>query len=194
MKMIAACYSAPFGTLRLDARGDELVALWLPNAEPPDVPVGSSRVLARAATQLDEYFAGTRRTFDLPLAPHGTGFQQRVWRALCAIPFGATSSYGELARAIGRPAASRAVGAANGRNPIAIIVPCHRVIGANGTLTGYGGGLATKAWLLDHERRHAGPQLELPPRRLKTPSRQRNWIGPDPGLVAPLLHGRLGGK
>jgi len=161
MKMLAAYYSAPFGTLRLDAGDDELVALWLPNAEPPEVAVGSSRVLARTAKQLDEYFAGTRRTFDVPLAPRGTGFQQRVWRALCAIPFGATCSYGELARTIGRPAASRAVGAANGRNPIAIIVPCHRVIGANGTLTGYGGGLATKSWLLDHERRHAGAQLEL---------------------------------
>jgi len=163
MKTIACTYSAPFGTLRLDACDDELVALWLPNAEPPDVPLGSSRVLARAAKQLDEYFAGKRREFDLPIAPRGTGFQQRVWRALCAIPFGATRSYGELARAIGRPAASRAVGAANGKNPIAIIVPCHRVIGANGTLTGYGGGLPTKSWLLAHERRHAGSQLELDP-------------------------------
>ena len=166
MTMLASIYEAPFGTLRLDACDDELVALWLPNAEPPDVRLGSSRVLARAAKQLDEYFAGTRRTFELPLAPRGTGFQQRVWRALCAIPFGATCSYGELARAIGPPAASRAVGAANGKNPIAIVVPCHRVIGANGTLTGYGGGLATKSWLLDHERRYWNATVDafqLPP-------------------------------
>jgi methylated-DNA-[protein]-cysteine S-methyltransferase len=108
-------------------------------------------VLARAAAQLAEYFAGTRRTFDLPLAPRGTGFQRIVWHALAKIPYGETRSYGELARAIGRPAASRAVGAANGKNPLSIVVPCHRVVGASGELTGYAGGVATKRWLLDHE-------------------------------------------
>jgi methylated-DNA-[protein]-cysteine S-methyltransferase len=109
-------------------------------------------VLAQTARQLAEYFAGKRRAFELPLAPRGSGFQERVWRALLKIKFGETRSYGEIARAIGRPSASRAVGAANGRNPIAIIVPCHRVIGANGQLTGYGGGLPIKQWLLEHER------------------------------------------
>lgn len=118
-------------------------------------------MLALAARQLDEYFAGERREFDLPLAPRGTGFQERVWRALLAIPFGVTRSYGELARTIGRPSASRAVGAANGKNPIAIIVPCHRVIGANGTLTGYGGGLPIKRWLLEHEAKLAGLRLAI---------------------------------
>jgi methylated-DNA-[protein]-cysteine S-methyltransferase len=117
-------------------------------------------VLARAATQLREYFAGERRLFDLPLAPDGTGFQRLVWAALEQIPYGVTRSYGELARAIGRPAASRAVGTANSRNPISIIVPCHRVIGANGALTGYAGGMRAKQWLLDHEQRYFGERAQ----------------------------------
>jgi methylated-DNA-[protein]-cysteine S-methyltransferase len=119
-------------------------------------------VLALAARQLAEYFAGDRRVFELPLAHAGTQFQQLVWRALVAIPFGETRSYGEIARAIGRPAASRAVGAANGKNPFAIVVPCHRVIGASGELTGYAGGMAAKRWLLAHEGRAADRQLALP--------------------------------
>ncbi len=158
--MITLAYEGPFGTLHLVADGDELVALSLPDRPAPDGPPGKSAVLARTARQLDEYFAGKRREFDLPLAPEGTAFQQRVWRELLKIPYGETWSYGELARAIGRPAAARAVGAANGKNPIAIIVPCHRVIGADGSLTGYGGGMPTKQWLLAHERR-ASPQLSL---------------------------------
>ena len=112
-------------------------------------------MLDRAAEQLREYFDGTRRVFDLPLAPEGTAFQRIAWRALEAIPYAETRSYGEQARAIGRPAASRAVGAANGKNPISIIVPCHRVIGASGDLTGYGGGMDAKRWLLAHEQRVA---------------------------------------
>ncbi|GGI04161.1 methylated-DNA--[protein]-cysteine S-methyltransferase [Egicoccus halophilus] len=116
--------------------------------------------VAGAARQLTEYFAGERRTFDLPLAlATGTPFQQRVWQALGEIPYGETISYGELAARIGQPTASRAVGLANGRNPISIVVPCHRVVGANGTLTGYGGGLTRKQALLDLERGHA--QLSL---------------------------------
>jgi len=113
-------------------------------------------VLELAARQLGEYFAGERHAFDLPIAPRGTGFQERVWRALLAIPYGTTWSYGQLAHAIGRPSASRAVGTANGANPISIIVPCHRVIAASGALTGYAGGLAAKRWLLDHECAHRG--------------------------------------
>ena len=101
-----------------------------------------------AEAQLRKYFAGTRRTFDLPLAPRGTAFQQRVWAALRAIPYGETRTYGELAAAIGSPSASRAVGMANHHNPIPIVIPCHRVIGANGTLTGYAGGLEIKRKLL----------------------------------------------
>jgi methylated-DNA-[protein]-cysteine S-methyltransferase len=119
--------------------------------------------LAPVVKQVGAYFAGELTDFDLPLDPQGTEFQQRVWRELCAIPFGETISYGELARRIGKPTASRAVGAANGQNPVAIIIPCHRVIGANGKLTGYAGGLDKKSFLLDHERRHDCRPLVLSP-------------------------------
>jgi methylated-DNA-[protein]-cysteine S-methyltransferase len=108
--------------------------------------------LDRAEAQLAEYFAGTRRTFDLDLDPAGTDFQLRAWNALRAIPFGQTISYGQQAVELGEPGAARAVGAANGRNPLSIVVPCHRVVAASGALTGFAGGLDTKAWLLDHER------------------------------------------
>ena len=111
--------------------------------------------------QLTAYFAGELDTFDLPLAPRGTPFQRTVWAALQEIPYGETTSYGELAEQIGRPNAARAVGLANGKNPIGIIVPCHRVVGSGGDLTGYGGGLARKQYLLDFERAGAGLQLAL---------------------------------
>jgi len=154
---------SPLGPLRLYERCDELVGVYLPDQIAPVAAEHPSRVLALAATQLTEYFAGTRSRFELPLGARGTGFQQLVWRALVVIPFGETRSYGALARAIGRPAASRAVGAANAKNPIAIIVPCHRVIAANGELTGYAGGMAAKRWLLDHEQRRTdravGPKV-----------------------------------
>ena len=118
----------------------------------------ADRILDDARLQLSEYFAGERTTFELPIAPDGTEFQRQVWTALRAIPFGGTISYGELARRVGDPKAMRAVGAANGRNPIPIIVPCHRVIGADGSLTGFGGGLDRKRWLLAHE---GAMELEL---------------------------------
>lgn len=108
-------------------------------------------VLKRAVRQLREYFDGKRRSFELPLAPEGTPFQQEVWRALCEVPWGETRSYGDLAMAIGRPTATRAVGAANGRNPLPIVIPCHRVIGASGRLTGYAGGIHLKEGLLQLE-------------------------------------------
>jgi methylated-DNA-[protein]-cysteine S-methyltransferase len=107
--------------------------------------------LRTVRAQLLEYFAGARKTFDLALAPAGTPFQQRVWSALCEIPFGTTRSYGDVARRIGAPSAVRAVGAANGRNPLPIVIPCHRVIGSNGKMTGFGGGLPVKQFLLVHE-------------------------------------------
>jgi methylated-DNA-[protein]-cysteine S-methyltransferase len=126
--------------------------------------------LPEVRRQLAEYFAGRRQTFSLPLAPWGTTFERRVWQELCAIPHGETRSYAEVARAIGHPDACRAVGRANGRNPIAVVIPCHRVIGSDGSLTGYGGGLPLKRFLLDLEgARSAGrgrpagpPQLALP--------------------------------
>ena len=114
-------------------------------------PLGHA-VLERAAGQLQEYFAGERRDFDVPLRPHGTTFQLAAWTALSTIPYGETVSYGEQASRLGDRRLARAVGAANGRNPLPIIVPCHRVVGANGHLTGFGGGIECKAWLLDHER------------------------------------------
>jgi methylated-DNA-[protein]-cysteine S-methyltransferase len=114
-----------------------------------------------ACGQLDEYFAGERTEFDLPLNPAGTPFQRRVWDALKTIPYGEIRSYGEIAEQIGRPGAARAVGLANGRNPISIVVPCHRVIGASGALTGYGGGLERKQYLLDLETRVSTGQATL---------------------------------
>jgi O-6-methylguanine DNA methyltransferase len=117
-----------------------------------------------ARAQLTDYFAGSRQVFALPIdrdALAGTPFQRRIWLALESIPYGVTISYGELARRIEQPAAVRAVGLANGRNPLSIVVPCHRVIGANGTLTGYGGGLERKRWLLELERGHAAPRARV---------------------------------
>ncbi len=155
---------SPLGPLRLHAEGDALTGLYLqrqpaPEAREPRPPDPSPPVLARAAAQLAEYFAGARRAFDVPLAPRGTDFQQLVWRELARIPYGETRSYGELARVLGRPSASRAVGAANGKNPISIFVPCHRVIAGSGALTGYAGGLDAKRWLLAHEARAHAPGL-----------------------------------
>lgn len=156
----------PLGPVRLVADAGSLVGLQLPVERHPIAWTGREEpgdpLLREAAHQLLDYFAGRRRAFDLPLAPRGTDFQRQVWRALLDIPFGATCSYGQLARAVGRPDASRAVGAANGRNPIAIIIPCHRVIGADGSLTGYGGGEPAKRWLLDHESFAAGSRLIAP--------------------------------
>jgi methylated-DNA-[protein]-cysteine S-methyltransferase len=116
-----------------------------------------SPVLAACAAQLTEYFDGKRKIFDLPLDLEGTAFQRDVWKVLGTIPFGRTTSYGEIARKIDRPSAVRAVGAANGANPVSIISPCHRVVGSDGSLTGYGGGFWRKKWLLEHERKGSGP-------------------------------------
>lgn len=123
-----------------------------PHRPPEGMPRDTDGRLDPVVTQLGEYFAGDRVDFDLRLVPAGTPFQQKVWMALRDIPYGRTTSYGEIALELGQPTASRAVGLANGRNPLAVIVPCHRVIGSNGSLTGFGGGLERKRWLLDHER------------------------------------------
>ena len=144
----------PVGGLRLLAEDDALVGIEFVGGALEASPRADSShpVLAQARRQLAEYFAGDRTGFELPLRARGTGFQERVWAALAGIPYGRTCSYREIAAAIGRPESVRAVGAANGRNPLPIVVPCHRVIGADGSLTGYGGGIATKRWLLRHER------------------------------------------
>ena len=147
---------SPVGDLLLIGDGETLLGLHMqegrrPGHVPPDAKT-ASEPFAAARDQLDEYFAGERTNFDLPLAPVGTPFQEEVWGALREIPYGETASYGELAERIGRPSASRAVGMANGGNPISIVVPCHRVIGASGELTGYAGGVERKRFLLDLER------------------------------------------
>ncbi|WP_114238426.1 methylated-DNA--[protein]-cysteine S-methyltransferase [Dyella sp. C9] len=153
----------PIGTLRLiaDARG--LREIWFDRGraqktEQPDW-VHNPPMLAAARRQLEEYFDGTRRQFELALHPQGTAFQLSVWWELARIPYGGTISYAELARRIGQPNAMRAVGAANGRNPLPIVLPCHRVIGSNGSLTGFGGGLPTKRFLLDLENRDCAADL-----------------------------------
>ena len=157
MTLATMVLPSPVGDLTLVASDRGLVAVLWPDDDPGRVRLEASTqqpdhpILAQAASQLDDYFNGTRRSFDLPLDFRGTAFQQRVWAALLAIPYGETRSYGDIAAAIGQPTASRAVGAANGRNPISIIAPCHRVVGSNGALTGFAGGLETKIWLLDHE-------------------------------------------
>ena len=147
---------SPIGRLLLTSDGSALTGLYMEPSRKAQSTAGwvedaAVPPLAAAVRQLTEYFAGSRRDFDLPLRLQGTDFQQRVWRELTEIPFGETWSYGQLARRIAKPSASRAVGLANGQNPISIIVPCHRVIGADGSLTGYGGGLERKSWLLAHE-------------------------------------------
>ena len=156
----------PIGPLLLVSDDEGLAELGLPEhgnlAQPPVGAQASKTKLRAAAHQLDEYFAGTRSQFDLALHPSGTAFQLEVWGALLTIPYGETVSYKDIAQRIRRPRAVRAVGAANGANPLAIIVPCHRVIGSHGDLVGYGGGLPIKRWLLAHERQFAPvPKLAL---------------------------------
>ena len=152
---------SPIGTLTIVANADGIVAIdWegetahqavVGDGEIVDVAADEHPVLTVAVRQLGEYFDGSRTAFDIPLAPAGTPFQHQAWEALVRIPFGETVSYGEQADMLGDRNKARAVGAANGRNPIPIVVPCHRVVGSNGQLTGFAGGLDAKAWLLDHE-------------------------------------------
>jgi methylated-DNA-[protein]-cysteine S-methyltransferase len=155
--MFFAYLSSPIGSLLLAADNTGLREITFPKNGAPSLPqpewIEHSSVFAEPIRQLRAYFAGGLETFDLPLAPQGTPFQQKVWSKLLNIPYGETISYGELAKRIGNPNASRAVGLANGSNPIPIIIPCHRVIGSNGKLTGYGGGLPIKEKLLALERR-----------------------------------------
>jgi methylated-DNA-[protein]-cysteine S-methyltransferase len=150
---------SPVGELTLVARDGLLAGVYMTQQRhlPARETFGErdERPFVAVITQLEEYFAGSRTEFDLPLALRGTPFQETVWRALTTIPYGETTSYGELAEQIGRPSASRAVGLANGKNPVSIIVPCHRVVGSSGSLTGYGGGLERKRQLLDFESGHA---------------------------------------
>ncbi len=168
-------HKTPVGELTLIASDRGLRAILWPNSSFAGAgiatrpgPNSEHPILRRALNQLDEYFAGSRTRFDVPLDLEGTRFQLAAWRSLANIPFGATTTYGQQAAALGIPTAARAVGMANGANPVCIVLPCHRVIGANGSLTGFGGGLHVKRWLLDHEafvlsglNQHAG-QARLP--------------------------------
>ncbi|KRG85525.1 cysteine methyltransferase [Stenotrophomonas daejeonensis] len=156
---------SPLGPLTVSASENGLHAVEFPEDDwflPRDGwREADHPLLSRARVQLDEYFAGHRRAFDLPLAPQGTPFQREVWFALADIPYGQTSTYAQLAARLGRPGASRAVGAANGRNPLGIILPCHRVVGANGALTGFSGGLEAKRFLLELEGALPKPATDL---------------------------------
>lgn len=159
MTLSSTICDSPVGTLTLAASDAGLVAILWPDDDPlrvrlgPLVPDPDHPILRETARQLRGYFAGERTCFDLPLDWRGTAFQRQVWAALLTIPYGETRSYGAIARALGRPGASRAVGAANGRNPLSIVAPCHRVVGTSGHLTGFAGGLKAKATLLALERR-----------------------------------------
>jgi len=152
--------NSPVGELRLIAGDNGLRAiLWgaedaerIASIDDDELVEGTTPVLDEAISQLEEYFAGTRREFDLPLDPAGTEFQQSAWMVLRTIPYGTTISYGQQAEQLGDPNKARAVGAANGKNPLSIVVPCHRVVGSNGHLTGFAAGIDVKSWLLDHER------------------------------------------
>ena len=158
MPLVFKHVPSPVGRLKLVASDAGLVAILWERDNPGRVRLGAMvespdhTMLAETERQLGDYFAGRLRAFTVPLDFHGTAFQKAVWAALLTIPFGETRSYGAIARQIGRASASRAVGAANGRNPISIIAPCHRVLGSNGALTGFAGGLAAKDYLLGHER------------------------------------------
>ena len=144
-------FDSPVGLLGITASDAAITSIEF-DAVREDDDEPNCALLEQARIELEEYFAGRRTVFDLPLEPEGSDWERSVWRALTDIPFSKTKSYGELARLLQRPGAARAIGTANRRNPIAIVIPCHRVIGADGSLTGYGGGLDRKRWLLDHER------------------------------------------
>lgn len=148
-----SCYQTPLGKMVITENGQAITGVMFGESLPEEVNARETPLLKQAYDQLQEYLAGQRKSFDLPLAPQGTAFQQKVWKALQDIPYGTVVSYQDVARAIGQAKACRAVGGANNKNPIVIIIPCHRVIGANGSLVGYGGGLEIKRQLLELEQR-----------------------------------------
>lgn len=150
--METLCIPSPIGPLTIHATAQAVTAIRFGGTPDSSGAAGATSLLRQAAGELAEYFAGARRKFTFPIAPAGTPFQQAVWAALREIPYGQTRTYGQIAARIGRPKACRAVGMANNRNPIPVVVPCHRVIGASGALTGYAGGLDTKARLLGLEK------------------------------------------
>jgi methylated-DNA-[protein]-cysteine S-methyltransferase len=196
MNLACKWIDSPVGKLKLVASDKGLVAILLEKDKPRRVPLSELAeneqhpVLIETERQLGEYFAGKRKAFSIALDMRGTPFQKNVWEALLAIPFGETRSYGQLARQLGNPRAMRAVGAANGRNPVSIIVPCHRVIGSSGKLTGFAGGLETKAQLLNLEKNAAklmAHPLGHSPRRCNTPETLL-WYSFLPSTPVPQKH------
>lgn len=159
MNTFVTYFESPIGQLRITGNDDGVEGILFLDVPETGHTFSDHRVALECAIELKEYFQGDRTDFTIPLAPKGTMFQQLVWNELLKIPFGRKRSYGDIAMAVGNEKMIRAVGTANARNPIAIIVPCHRVIGADGSLTGYAGGLWRKEWLLEHEAKQHAPQL-----------------------------------
>ena len=153
MKLYYDNYETPLGKMEITASDDVVLSIYFVDQTRP---VQANAVTDLAKSQMLEYFNGQREQFDMPIAPQGTDFQQRVWRALATVDYGDTCSYSDIANRINSPKAVRAVGSANGKNPMTIVVPCHRIIGNNGSLTGYASGIERKAWLLNHENRSSG--------------------------------------
>ncbi len=165
MTKLFSLLDSPIGELLLTGDGQFIDGIWMQSHKSEWKRTRAwqrdDAAFAALRAQLTGYFAGERLDFDLPLLAEGTGFQRKVWNALCEIPYGETISYGELARRIGQPSAARAVGLANGSNPLPIVVPCHRVIGADGSLSVFGGGIERKRWLLAHEKKYSKTALDL---------------------------------
>jgi methylated-DNA-[protein]-cysteine S-methyltransferase len=153
-KIFKGFLQSPIGLLEITSDGDSITSILFREKEHLGQEANTNHVILFCIDQLNEYFDGNRQIFELPTNPSGTEFQNKVWERVCKIPFGETTSYGNIATALGDPKLNRAVGSANGANPIPIIIPCHRVIGNDGSLTGYGGGLNKKRWLLNHEQQN----------------------------------------
>jgi methylated-DNA-[protein]-cysteine S-methyltransferase len=153
------CLETPIGWLKIEGNETAVTKIWFEEPEPPSSDCPPNSAIEKAYAQLSEYFEGKRTSFDFAVQLNGTPFQQKVWEALRHIPYGQTRSYGDIAKSFQQPNLSRAIGMANGKNPICIVIPCHRVIGENGKLTGYAGGLWRKQWLLEHESKSTTPKL-----------------------------------
>ena len=171
MKQVKALYRSPIGWIEVTGTDEGLASLFFVGRPSEDRSVRTPEALRPAIRQLDEYFRGKRRRFTTPVLLRGTAFQQSVWSELRQVPFGRTVSYGALAKSLGKPGAARAVGLANHLNPLSIIIPCHRVVGHDGALVGYGGGLWRKRWLLAHEKALGGTGGKRRPGRQPSPSR-----------------------
>lgn len=157
--METSIVQSPIGSLKLEASEEALHSISFLDADLPE-QLSEFPILQETQKQLAEYFSGKRKVFELPLCPKGTDFQKSVWDEVYKVPFGETASYLAISKQLGNPDAIRAVGTSNGRNPIPIIIPCHRIIGSDGSLTGYAGGLARKKWLLDHEAKFSGKAVQ----------------------------------